>query len=119
MTTASTPPAPALDWQGLERRYAGHPDSLARLVRIGIEANRDVPGELRALADAADLPRLRSAAHSIRGGAQVLLAAGVEELSAQLEFASGAGDAAAVGLACELADAVAELVAALSARAPG
>ena len=117
---ASPPPhPPVLDWEGLQRRYLGQPDSLARLVRIGIEANREVPGELRALADQADLLRLRSAAHSIRGGAQVLLATGVEDLAAHLERACALGDPAATGLARELADAVAELVATLAVREAG
>ncbi len=107
----------AIDWAALEARYAQRPGAVARLVRIAIESVREVPVELRALADAGDLAGIGRAAHGLRGGAQAIQATLVGQLATEVEAACRRCDPDAPAQARRLATAVDSLLEALALRA--
>ena len=107
----------AIDWVALEARYAQRPGAVDRLVRIAIESVRDVPGELRTLADAGDLAGSGRAAHGLRGGAQAIQATLVGQLATQVEAACRSADPDAPDQARRLAAAVDLMLEALALRA--
>ena len=107
----------AIDWAALEARYAQRPGAVERLVRIAIESVRDVPAELRSLADAGDLVGIGRAAHGLRGGAQAIQATFVGELATQVEAACRRGDPDTAAQARRLAAAVDSMLEALALRA--
>ncbi|WP_200374408.1 ATP-binding protein [Thiocystis violacea] len=96
-------PPGLIDWEGLGQRYAGREAFLDKLIRIALEANAGIPGQLRAAIRERDLARLAFVAHSIKGAAGNLLAQPLAELARETEVAAKSKQARALELAEDLA----------------
>ena len=106
----------AIDWPGLESRYARRPQFVERLAAVAATSMGDVPLQLRGLAEAGRTAEIARAAHSLRTGADVIMAYATRDLAAQVEAACLAGATDAIVQALSLADAVDELLASLQRR---
>jgi hypothetical protein len=105
-----------IDWSGLEARYARRPAFVERLTDVAIATMRDVPAQLRRLADAGRHAEVAAVAHSLRTGTDVIMAHGARDLASRVEAACRAEAADAMAITRELAEAVDLLVAALQRR---
>jgi CheY-like chemotaxis protein/HPt (histidine-containing phosphotransfer) domain-containing protein len=84
-----------LDLAALEQRFYGQQTFVAQLLATAARASRDVPGRLRAAVTEKDFPGLTSLAHSVKGMAAEIMAAGLRESAAATEAAGRARDPAA------------------------
>lgn len=106
----------AINWEGLLSRFNGKVAFVNRLVDTVLEAHHETPAQLKMLAKTGDLQQLTFVAHSLKGMAGNMLLSDLQALAKQTEFAARAGDTNTPELANELASAVTELLAALSAQ---
>ena len=109
----STAGADVIDWTALESRYARRPQFVARLASVAVASTREVPTELRQLANTWRTADIAAVAHSVRTGADVVMAYGVRDLAARVESACRANASDAVELTLSLADALDQLLVAL------
>lgn len=92
-----------MDWPGFLDRFGGRRDFVAKLVAAALAGHQGAPALLRVQAEQGDWAALTATAHSIKGLAGNLVAAGVQDLARQTELAARAGDPDAARLALALA----------------
>jgi signal transduction histidine kinase/DNA-binding response OmpR family regulator len=108
-----------IDWVALNARYAALPGFVGRLAGKALATQGTVPGQLRAAARGGDLRAVLAIVHDVTGLAGHLAAHELHDLARATEAAyKGANDgAAAIELACRLADGVDELLRELQEQA--
>jgi HPt (histidine-containing phosphotransfer) domain-containing protein len=111
-----TGPTNLVDWPALMAQYGGREEFVARILKMAVTGQRDVPARLRTVAEQRDWDGLAFAAHSLKAIGGNLQSHDVRELATRTESAAKAGDPAATALAAELADLVDALLAELSRR---
>jgi HPt (histidine-containing phosphotransfer) domain-containing protein len=82
---------PEIDLAALRRRYPGRGDFVDRLLAVVVEANGDVPAELRVAADAGDDDALGRLAHKVKGTAGNLVAMPLVELAERVQALAQGG----------------------------
>jgi PAS domain S-box-containing protein len=77
-----------IDWQQIERTYAGRERFIAKLLTIALENWHDGPAKLRQAAALNDYVRLREIAHRLKGSVGNLFATSLAQTASQLEIAA-------------------------------
>jgi CheY-like chemotaxis protein/HPt (histidine-containing phosphotransfer) domain-containing protein/anti-sigma regulatory factor (Ser/Thr protein kinase) len=93
---ASEQPGPCagqIDWDALNRRFAGSPGLVARLARAALESESESAAQLRAIAAAGDLDAFFRKTHALKGLAANLCAEPLREEAHRCCEQARAGDA--------------------------
>ena len=105
-----------VDWAGLNARYAGQPEFLARLIGLALQNYPETPGRLRAAAAAGDVGGVATLAHDIKGMSGSFMSWALHEQAREAERAAREGEPDVLALAERLALAVEQWLAELAAR---
>ncbi len=108
----------AIDWPAFQRRYAGRPAFIDRLVQLFLQRHGGDAAALRAGAAAADLAALEQHAHDLRSAAGNVFAREAEALAALTLAQARQRDPEAATTARRLADAMDRVVASLTHAPP-
>jgi CheY-like chemotaxis protein len=95
---------PCVDLAAALHRVRGRPEALKRLIALFIDESAKLLPEIRAALDSADAPRLKRAAHTLKGSVACFAAKPAAEAALQLEVMgrdNNLGDAAAAYTALE------------------
>jgi CheY-like chemotaxis protein len=102
-----------IDWQQIERTYAGRERFIAKLLTIALENWHDGPAKLRQAAALNDYVRLREIAHRLKGSVGNLFATSLAQTASQLEIAAhdhlATTPALAIAVASQTEDFLAEI----------
>lgn len=93
-----------IDWQALNDHYRRHPTIIEKILRATEAHYADTPEALRQLATGDDNEAIRILAHTLKGVAGNLHAAGIRALAGQIEEHAAAGNRGTSALLVELAD---------------
>jgi CheY-like chemotaxis protein len=104
------PGATLVDWPALQQRYAHKPEFLLRLLATAMSSLAATPGNLRSALRDGDTARTIFLAHSLKGAAGNLLAAGLAKKASDAELACRGRAADADDLTNDLADAAESLL---------
>jgi len=97
---------PLVDWISLVAQFRGREASALKVSATVLRTQGEAPARLRELAEKHDFAALAMLAHSLKGMGGNLMAARIFELGRDLDEAARHGDALAIALAEQLAQAM-------------
>jgi signal transduction histidine kinase/CheY-like chemotaxis protein len=121
LTTSEVPVAEntAVDWSGLEQRYRGRAELIARLAEMAVAGHAGDGDRLRALASLGDLEAIEHLAHELKGIAGNLCAPEAFKLASRTLGSARARHPEAMRHAQELATALDRMIDAFRQGRPG